>query len=296
MPPCACSHETRARSDGAGERAAHVAEHLRFDQLVGEGSAVDRRERPVAAGAEPMEGACDQLLPGAALAFNQHGKRRRRGPPDGLARRGNGGAPAENLGRFDMRLARQRQRVEPGAKRRRNERRERLHGGFERDARLGTPARHDAANQDAAVPNLRPDGRDRASLSSHRGGHRRLELEQVGGRPAVRGQEFRSVRVDDADAIGGCVASHPRAAARERRQFVVGILNELHQRRQSMDQVHVLVSHSPPEHPFRADATNPCAERRARTIALTRGAQPVEQQRVERRRADVTACEDEPGA
>ena len=58
--------------DGAGERAADVAEQLAFQQVLGQGAAVDADERAAAARAEPVDGLGDQFLAGARLAQQQH--------------------------------------------------------------------------------------------------------------------------------------------------------------------------------------------------------------------------------
>src|SRR5947209_1107284 len=52
----------------AGERAAHVAEKLAFDQRLGERRAVDRRERLVAPRRLAVNGVRDELLPRSRLA------------------------------------------------------------------------------------------------------------------------------------------------------------------------------------------------------------------------------------
>jgi len=57
--------------DGAGERAAHVAEQRRFDRSR-DGAAVEHDERPVAARAVAVDLLGEQLLAGAGLAFQQH--------------------------------------------------------------------------------------------------------------------------------------------------------------------------------------------------------------------------------
>ena len=56
----------------AGKRALLVAEQLGFEQRVGNRRAVDRDKRPVGARAERVQAAREQLLAGAALAFEQH--------------------------------------------------------------------------------------------------------------------------------------------------------------------------------------------------------------------------------
>ena len=79
MPPCATSKRPGLRGDGAGERALLVAEQLALEQRRGNRGAVDGDERPVAARAQRVERAREQLLAGAALAAQQHrgvGRRR----------------------------------------------------------------------------------------------------------------------------------------------------------------------------------------------------------------------------
>ena len=58
----------QAPRNGAGERALFVAEKLGFDQLAGHGGAIQGDEGPVAARAALVQGAGDQLLPGAGFA------------------------------------------------------------------------------------------------------------------------------------------------------------------------------------------------------------------------------------
>ena len=58
--------------DGAGERAADVAEQLAFQQALAQGAAVDADERAARGGAEAVDGLGDQLLAGAGLAQQQH--------------------------------------------------------------------------------------------------------------------------------------------------------------------------------------------------------------------------------
>ena len=57
---------------GAGERAADVAEQLRFEQRLGNRRAVDLDHRHAALRAAGVDGARDQLLAGAGLAGEQH--------------------------------------------------------------------------------------------------------------------------------------------------------------------------------------------------------------------------------
>ena len=60
---------------GVGERALRVAEQLALEQRLGHRRAVDRDERAVLARATALvERARDDLLAGAALAGDQHGR------------------------------------------------------------------------------------------------------------------------------------------------------------------------------------------------------------------------------
>src|SRR2546428_349253 len=59
-------------ADRAGEGAAHVPEELALEQRLGERAAVDGHERPLAARAVRVDGACDEFLAGAALAEDEH--------------------------------------------------------------------------------------------------------------------------------------------------------------------------------------------------------------------------------
>ena len=68
VPPCGELEAPLAVADGAGEGAAHVAEQLGLEQLLGDRAAVHRHEQ-----AAPRAGCCSgararQLLAGAALA------------------------------------------------------------------------------------------------------------------------------------------------------------------------------------------------------------------------------------
>ncbi len=67
-----------ARADGAGERAARVAEQLALEQRLADRRAVDGHERARRALAVGVHRARDQLLAGAALARDQHGRVGRR--------------------------------------------------------------------------------------------------------------------------------------------------------------------------------------------------------------------------
>ena len=79
MPRCASSNLPGLRCGRAGERALLVAEQLGLEQVLRDRRAVDRDKRAVGARTERVERAREQLLAGAALAFEQHrrvGRRR----------------------------------------------------------------------------------------------------------------------------------------------------------------------------------------------------------------------------
>src|SRR5690606_39173106 len=58
---------------GAREGPAHVAEELAFEQVLGDGAAVDGDERLFRPGAGFVDGAGDHFLAGAALAGDEDG-------------------------------------------------------------------------------------------------------------------------------------------------------------------------------------------------------------------------------
>ena len=58
---------------GAGERALHVAEQLRFEQRLGQRAAVERDERPIAPQRIEVDGARHPFLAGARFAGDEHG-------------------------------------------------------------------------------------------------------------------------------------------------------------------------------------------------------------------------------
>src|SRR5690606_10722984 len=59
----------------AGESALHVPEQLGLEQVLGYRAAVERYECGIAAVALAVDQAGDQLLAGAALARDEHGRR-----------------------------------------------------------------------------------------------------------------------------------------------------------------------------------------------------------------------------
>ena len=72
MPPSASANLPLLARRGAGERAAHVAEQLGFEQRLGHGGAVHLDERHVALRAAIVDRARDHLLAGAGLARDEH--------------------------------------------------------------------------------------------------------------------------------------------------------------------------------------------------------------------------------
>src|SRR6185503_5918845 len=89
----------------AGERALLVAEQLALEQRLGERAAVDLDERAVRALAQPVDRARDQLLAGAALARDEHGRVARRDLLDRLAYDCHLVAAADELGELRVGLA-----------------------------------------------------------------------------------------------------------------------------------------------------------------------------------------------
>src|SRR5262249_54175582 len=76
--------EARLVAERSSERTAHVAEELALEQRLGERSAIDGDERTGAARAVLVDRARDHLLPGAALAEDQHRAAARRHSRDRL--------------------------------------------------------------------------------------------------------------------------------------------------------------------------------------------------------------------
>ena len=72
VPPSASAKRPFLLRHGARERAAHVAEQLRFDQRLGQRRAVDAHERHLALRAPVVNRARDELLAGAGLARDEH--------------------------------------------------------------------------------------------------------------------------------------------------------------------------------------------------------------------------------
>ena len=70
--------QTLLRVDGAGERALHVTEERRLQQIGRQVAGVDGDERALGAGRVGVNGARDQLLARAALALDQNRRPARR--------------------------------------------------------------------------------------------------------------------------------------------------------------------------------------------------------------------------
>ena len=66
--------EPPACRQGAGEGSALVTEQLGLEERLGQRGAVDHDERPVGARARIVDGAREELLAGAGLALDQHGR------------------------------------------------------------------------------------------------------------------------------------------------------------------------------------------------------------------------------
>src|SRR5205814_9853576 len=71
-------HPSLTRTDGAGERAAHVAEEFRFEQRLRNRAAIQRDEAMHLARAAVMNRASNDFFTGAGLASNQNRARRSR--------------------------------------------------------------------------------------------------------------------------------------------------------------------------------------------------------------------------
>ena len=72
VPPAGRLEASPLVPHGAGEGPGDVAEQLALQHALGQGRAVDRHERPVGTRAEVVDRAGDQLLAGAAFAFDEH--------------------------------------------------------------------------------------------------------------------------------------------------------------------------------------------------------------------------------
>ena len=96
-----------AVADRAGERAAHVAEQLGFEQRFRQRAAIDRHEPLIAPRAVVMDRARDQLLARARLARDQNRARRARDDFQHLEQLAHHGAGAdqafEAVARFELR-------------------------------------------------------------------------------------------------------------------------------------------------------------------------------------------------
>ena len=74
VPPSAAWNRPLCAWTAPRERAARVAEQLRFEQRLGDRAAVDGDERLVAPRARAVDRAREQLLAGAGLAVDQHAR------------------------------------------------------------------------------------------------------------------------------------------------------------------------------------------------------------------------------
>ena len=78
------AEEAERIGHGARERAAHVPEELRLEQVAGDRAAVDRDERALRARRQAMNRRRHELLARAALAFDEHRRVRDRDLADDL--------------------------------------------------------------------------------------------------------------------------------------------------------------------------------------------------------------------
>src|SRR6185437_15063103 len=78
---------TATRGDGAGERAALVSEQFALHELLRQRRAVHGNEGLTHVAAQPVNVACDELLPRAALARNEDRTRNWCDAGDGLLER-----------------------------------------------------------------------------------------------------------------------------------------------------------------------------------------------------------------
>ena len=72
MPPRGNFHQSWLHAHGAGKRALLVTEQLGFEQVLGQRGTVDGYESLGRPGAVGVNGARDQLLPGAGLAQHEN--------------------------------------------------------------------------------------------------------------------------------------------------------------------------------------------------------------------------------
>ena len=73
--------------DGAGEGTFLVAEKLTFQKIQWDGSTIQPHERASGAGAEVVDGVCDQLLAGAGFSLDKNSRISRRNAFDLLEHR-----------------------------------------------------------------------------------------------------------------------------------------------------------------------------------------------------------------
>ena len=81
---------------GSGEGALLVPEQLAFQQILGDGGAIQRQERHLGSGAVSIDGTGDQFLAGAALAGDEYGDILGGDTADGLVHLLHGRAEADH--------------------------------------------------------------------------------------------------------------------------------------------------------------------------------------------------------
>src|SRR5262249_13706785 len=134
--------ETDTWAHGAGERSTGVPEQLGLDELVCQRGAVHCAKPPVAAQAKFVQRSGDEFFSGAALPFEQHRKRCRRGTRDCLPEGSHRGTHAKDLCDQSVANLTDGERVEPRSQCRRTSRRQRSTGFGQRLPRLTTAAKN----------------------------------------------------------------------------------------------------------------------------------------------------------
>ena len=204
----------------AGERAAHVAEQRALEQVVVERRAVLDDERLLRARPVIVDRARDQLLAGAALAVDEHGRLALDDLVEQLDDVAHRGRVADNLGermrerrrRDRRRAARARPRRRPRATRSRTRARSRVGRARARARRARPPRaapvrRRDRVLDIAERAPLRPPGRVHDAGDAARAAHRRTR------RSSSRAWQ----RCDDGAALA-CAPRAPRDLAQRGRR------------------------------------------------------------------------------
>ncbi len=238
-------------------------------------------EPAVAPRAEPVKRARDQLLAGAALAFDEHGKGRGGCTGDGLAQRFDGRAGADDVRRERVAGMPHGQRVEPSAKRGSADGREGRRGGSQ-DVRRVAAAFHDREPDGRAAVPHRLDGDRHRALGDQRAAPGRQSAAQVvcqicPGQP-IDGHERRAVCRDE-PACRMHVRANPSAGPFQRHGFVVRFVYHAQQRRHAVHPLHgcpplglrhVSLCLPPPDLSMTARRSRPCRHRQPKIVDVAR--------------------------